>query len=152
MMKGMFTHARFAGPIFGTDLKHHDLFKVERTEGPPVYGEYILLPTPGSGDDFNIGIDLFGYVDRYNIANLHPDARKRFTAEECAAAETIIRAFFSDLDLFKEKFLPPAKCLGEVSFRPDWIAQERRDPLTVLWDAANSDDPIYLGDFLGDDV
>jgi hypothetical protein len=145
-----FTGVRFAGPIFGADLKHHDLFKVERTQGPPVYGEYVLIPVLGSEIEFNTGIDLFGYIDRFNLGNLHPGARKRFTAEECAAVEKVIRPFFSDPDIFKQKFLPPVKSLGGVSFRPDWII--RRPHLEVLWEAANSDDPIYLEDFLGDDV
>jgi hypothetical protein len=149
---GALMGTRFAGPVFGADLKHHDLFKVERTEGPPVYGEYFLIPVPGSETEFNIEIDSFGYVDRFNIGNHHPDARKRFTAEECTAVQKVIRLFFSDPNIFKEKFLPPARCLGDVSFRPDWIAQERLRRSWMFWANYNSDDPIYLGDFLGDDV
>jgi len=145
----VFTCVKFAGPMFGADLVQHDLFKVERTEGAPIYGEYFLIPVPDGSSDFNIGIRLFGYLDRFNIGNPHRHARQQFTVEECAAAEKVIHLFFSNPDIFNDRFLQPARASGGVSFQVDWIVQKHPEPAWLSFLPSNPDGPIYLGDFLG---
>jgi hypothetical protein len=102
----------------------HDLFKITRAAGPVVYGEYIFF-FGEDGNDFNVEMGPFGYTDPHDAGVLDPSFREDFSAEESSAAEQSIRSYFSNPAIFKERFLmPPARFLGDISFRPNWIVQK----------------------------
>ena len=109
-----FTNARieFAGFLNGADERPHYLFKIERAEGPSLYGDYTLAALE---DDrhFNVEIGPFGYVDQYDAGDLNPSRRQHFSAEDCLAAERLIRSFFQ-----------PLACLirGPYPGKPSWAA------------------------------
>jgi hypothetical protein len=89
------------------------------------------------GSDFNIEIGLFGYVDPYNVGDLHPQARKHFTDEEWLTIEELIRTYFlSKPDIFAKRFLPPARFVGGVTFRPNWIIHEGPEAESAVGGAA----------------
>jgi hypothetical protein len=54
----------------------------------------IFYVFPNNGYDFNIEVGVFGYVDRYNVGNLHPDGRQHFSTDESLAIEQLIRSYF----------------------------------------------------------
>jgi hypothetical protein len=113
----------FAGPVSGADEKPHDLFKIERTEGPVLYGDYIWAFLEDR-NHFNVEIGPFGYVDPEYAGDLNPTNRQHFSAEECAILEQLIRSFFSTPGVFKKQFIPPEFFLGGISFQPGWIIQK----------------------------
>ena len=122
----MFTNARVeaAGSTQGDDDRAHNLFKIVGTEGPALYGDYIYSFLE-NGNDFNIEIDLFGYVDYRYLGSPDPSKRQQFSAEEAAAAEQLIRSFFlSNPSIYGESSLK-ARFVGGVSFRPNWIVVKR---------------------------
>jgi hypothetical protein len=98
------------------------LFKITQSTGQVLYGNYIYAFAENE-NDFDIEIGLFGYVDPYATGDLHPAYRQHFTAEESSAAERLIRSYFLS-NSFDHGFLPPARFLGGVSFRPNWIVQK----------------------------
>jgi hypothetical protein len=123
-----FTNARmgFGGFLSGADEKPHDLFEIERTEGPILYGDYIFAFLK-DGNHFNVEIGLFGYVDPRYAGDLNPNSRQHFFPEECSAAEQLIRSFFSNPGVFDRKVLHREYFLGDISFRPGWIIQQSPD-------------------------
>jgi hypothetical protein len=116
-----FTNARVdkAGSTRGDDDGFHDLFKVVRTDGPVLYGEFKLLYME-NGNDFNIEIGPFGYLEYCYLGSSDPTRRLRFSAEEAATLEKLIRSAFLANQGFCNS-LPPARFMGGVTFRPDWI-------------------------------
>ena len=112
-----------AGATSGDDDRNHFLFKIERTSGAPVYGEYVYQFLDNKYD-FNVEIALFGYPDYRCLGS--PDSTKRhsFSAEEASSAQNLIRSYFlSDPPVYKQMFLN-ARFAGGVSFRADWIVRE----------------------------
>jgi hypothetical protein len=118
-----FTNARIesGGSTRGADDGAHTLFKIIRTDGPTLYGEYIYSFLE-NGNDFNIEINLFGYLESRHLGSRDPSKRQQFSAEEAAIAEQLIRSYFlSEPDIYRKAFRPPAKFVGGVTFRPKWI-------------------------------
>jgi hypothetical protein len=111
---------RFGGITRGMDEHVHDLIRIDRTEGPALFGEYKLL-FMANKSDFDVEIRSFGFVEHGTIGIR--DRQSAFSATECEAIERLIRSFFSNPDLFKEQFRPPARYLGGLAFKPDWIIQ-----------------------------
>jgi hypothetical protein len=113
-----------AGSVRGADEVGHDLFEIERDDGPPPLRRLYLRFSRPEKNDFNIEIGVFGYVDPYNVGNPHPKARHHFSAEESAAIEGLIRSYFlSNPPIYAQRHLVPG-FLGGVTFRPNWILQE----------------------------
>jgi hypothetical protein len=113
-----------AGVVQGADETGHNTFKIERGEDPPLYGDYFYV-FPNDGTEFNIEIGVFGYVDPNNIGNLHPAARQQFSAEESSTACQLIRSYFLSNPLIYTKRWPaPARFLGGVCFRSNWIVEK----------------------------
>jgi hypothetical protein len=123
-----FTNARigFGGALSGADQKPHYLFKIEGSDGPVLFGDYIFAYTEDR-NHFNVEIGPFGYVDPYYAGDLNPSSRRHFSAEECAAAEQLIRSFFSTPGVFDKRFLPREAFLGGIRFRPNLIIQGPHD-------------------------
>ncbi len=118
-----FTNARIesGGSTRGDDDRAHRLFEIIRTDSPPLYGEYIYSFLK-NGNDFNIEIDLFGYVEGRFIGSLESSRRQQFSTDEAGTAEQLIRSYFlSEPDIYRKAFRPPAKFVGGVTFRPKWI-------------------------------
>jgi hypothetical protein len=118
-----FTNARVesGGSTRGDDDRAHRLFKIIRADGSTLYGEYIYSFLE-NGNDFNIEIDLFGYAESRYLGSRDPSRRQRFSADEAATAEQLIRSYFlSEPDIYRKAFLPPAKFVGGVTFRPKWV-------------------------------
>jgi hypothetical protein len=113
---------RFGGITRGMDENVHDLIRIDRTEGPALFGEYKLL-FMANKNDFDVEIRSFGFVEHGTIGIR--DRQLAFSATECEAIERLIRSFFSNPDVFKKRFLPPARYLGGVAFKPDWVLQAR---------------------------
>jgi hypothetical protein len=111
----------------GADETGHRVFKVTRTEGPELYGDYFLVFDKANPNDYNIEIREFGYIDPTDCGG-PVDVRQQFSAEETATVEQLIRGLFSLPDIFKGKYLPPARFLGGSSFRPNWISQTASEP------------------------
>jgi hypothetical protein len=111
-----------AGHVRGADEIGHRVFKVTRTEGPELYGDYFEVFEKANPNDYNIEIREFGYVVA-NDLGARLDVRQRFSVEESTTVEQLIRALFSTPDIFKGRYLPPARFLGGVGFRPNWISQ-----------------------------
>jgi hypothetical protein len=72
-------------------------------------------------NDFDIEIRSFGFVEPGTIGLR--DRQLAFSATECQAIERLIRSFLSNPDVFKKRFGPPARYLGGVAFKPDWVLQ-----------------------------
>jgi hypothetical protein len=124
-----FANARVGsgGSVRGGDMLAHDLFKIEGPDGSTFYGDYTYIFLE-NGYDFNIEIDAFGYIDPQRVGSTDPAAREQFSAEECSAAEQLIRSYFlSEPDIYRKRFLPPARFAGSVSFQPNWIVQRPSD-------------------------
>jgi hypothetical protein len=117
----MFTNARVeeAGSTRGDDDGSHDLFKVVRSDGSVLYGEFKLLFME-NGNDFNIEIGLFGYLESRYLGSADPTRRLQFSGEEAATLEGSIRSAFLANQGFCN-FLAPARFTGGVTFRPNWI-------------------------------
>jgi hypothetical protein len=99
----------------------HDLFKIESPEIPTFYGDYIYSFLENEYD-FNIDIGVFGFVDPQRVGSSDPAAREQFSAEECLAAEHLIRSYFlSEPEIFKR--LLGGRFVGGMSFRPNWIVK-----------------------------
>jgi hypothetical protein len=109
------------GATSGDDDRNHFLFRIEGNQTtPPIYGE-VIYQFLENGHDFNIEIDLFGYLDYRFLGSPNPTKRLSFSAEEAATAESLIRSYFlSDPDIYRQKFLR-ARFAGGVTFRPNWI-------------------------------
>ena len=102
-----FTNARISdgGSTRGGDMSSHDLFKIEGPDGPTFYGDYIYSCLE-NGNDFNIDIGTFGYVDPQRVASSDPTAREQFSGEECSAAEKLILTrFLSEPDIYRKRSL-----------------------------------------------
>jgi hypothetical protein len=124
-----FTNASIdsAGTVGGADEAEHDLFKIEKGDGPPLYGDYFYI-FPNDEPFFNIEIGVFGYLDPYAVGDLDPTYRLHFTAEESEAVEQLIRSFFlSNPRIFTKRWPPPLRFSGGVSFRPNWIIRKDLD-------------------------
>jgi hypothetical protein len=113
----------FGGRLSGADEKPHSLFKIERTEGPVLYGEYVFAVAEDR-NHFNVETGPFGYIDRYCAGLVGPSIQQHFSAEECSTLEQLIRAFFSTPGVFDKSFIPRELFLGGISFRPNWIIRE----------------------------
>jgi hypothetical protein len=108
------------GDTSGDDDRNHMLFRIEGSGSPPIYGEYIYQFLENE-NDFNVEIDLFGYLDYHFLGSPNPSKRQSFSAGEASTAEGLIRSFFlSDPDIYRQSFLRP-RFAGGVSFRPDWV-------------------------------
>jgi hypothetical protein len=115
------------------DGRHHDAFKIERTEGPALYGDYLYV-FQDNGNDFNLEIGLFGYyevgwsghVGVHYFGDLDPNTRLHFSRAECAAAERLIRQFFADPANIL-RYSSSARFLGRTDFRPDWIIESSQE-------------------------
>jgi hypothetical protein len=116
---------RLGGITRGMDEKGHDLIRIDRTEGPALFGEYKLL-FMANKSDFDVEIRSFGFVEPGTIGIR--DRQLAFSATECEAIERLIRSFFSNPDVFKKEFRPPARYLGGLAFKPDWILQAPTKP------------------------
>ena len=119
-----FINARveLSGHTCGADDGAHWLFEIAGADEAPIYGEYIYAFYE-NGNDFNIEIDQFGFSDYRDLGHPDSEKRQRFSAEEAAAAEQLIRAYF----LSKPEVFPEyARALfrGGVAFRPKWILYE----------------------------
>lgn len=129
-----FTNARLepAGSVRGGDDDRHDIFKIERPGHPPLYGDYIYV-FPDQGDDFNVEIGVFGYLDMYAVGDLDPRYRQRLSPGEASTVEQLIRSYFlSDPPIYAKRFLmPPSRFLGGVSFRPNWLLLEQSEHESV---------------------
>jgi hypothetical protein len=112
-----------AGSFRGVDEAGHDLFLIQRTAGPILFGEYFEAPTGANENDFNIEIGAFGFANPENAGNPDPNARQRFSAEECSAAKQLIQSYFSNPSVVLDRWqsMPEVRFLGGVRFRPDWI-------------------------------
>jgi hypothetical protein len=86
-------HVQLAGIIRGGDEAGHLVFGITPQEGPPLYGEYFEI-FEENGNDFNIEIGMFGYVNDESVGTTHPYFRAAFPAEDCLAVERLIRSFF----------------------------------------------------------
>jgi hypothetical protein len=119
-----FKNARvqFVGSVRGVDDGGHDMFVVDRTEGPALYGEYFEVFGENK-NDFNIEVGAFGFTNKENAGNPYPSARQHFSAAECSSAQQLIQDYFSNSDVVMEKwqYTPSARFLGGVTFRPGWI-------------------------------
>jgi hypothetical protein len=111
----------FAGIVWDVDHTAHDVFKIERATEPALYGDYFLVSPTHDENEFNTEIGLFGYCGRLDVGSLDLTLRQQFSSEECQSIEQLIRSFFSKPGIFDDRFLPPIRCLGGVSFRPNWI-------------------------------
>jgi hypothetical protein len=117
------------------DERHHEAFKIERTEGPALYGDYIII-LQENGYDFNLEIGLFGYyavdwsglIGVYYFGDLDPAARLHFSRAECLSVQKLIRSFFSEPEVLLKKFLR-ARFLGRIDFRPDWIIESSNEQI-----------------------
>jgi hypothetical protein len=114
----------FAGVVWDVDHTPHDVFKIERAGEPALYGDYFLVSPSDNENEFNTEIGLFGYLGRLDVGNPDPTLRQQFAGEERQAVERLIRSYFSNPNVFDDQFLPPVRCLGGVSFRPNWIIQK----------------------------
>jgi hypothetical protein len=116
---------RLAGKVRGVDEKGHDVYIVDRTEGPALFGEYFEV-SPGENENhFNIEIGHFGFTNPESAGNPYPSARQGFSTEEVAAAQKLIQDFFSNPGVVMEvwQHTPEVRFLGGVRFRLDWIVQ-----------------------------
>ncbi|HEY4405238.1 MAG TPA: hypothetical protein VGN55_11400 [Xanthobacteraceae bacterium] len=113
---------RSVGMVRGVDEGGHDMFRVERTAGPFLYGEYFEVFEENE-NDFNIEIGAFGFTNEDNAGNPYPSAREHFSAEECSSAQELVQQYFSNPRAVMDKWegAPHARFLGGVRFRPDWI-------------------------------
>jgi hypothetical protein len=116
---------KFAGPCVGWDGKSHDVFILKADKDPDLRGEYIMVWAE-NGADYNLEFGEFGPFDERNFGNPDPKVRQHFTPDEASAIEQRLRSFANDPTTFQRKFTPPARFLGGVSFRPNWIL--KRDP------------------------
>jgi hypothetical protein len=116
-----------AGHVGGADDIGHWVFKIARTEGPALYGDYFEIFEKANPNDYNVEIHEFGYVIARHVGG-RLDVRQHFFTAECATIEQLIRSLFSAPDIFKGKYLPPARFLGGVSFRSNWISQTASEP------------------------
>jgi hypothetical protein len=107
------------GDTSGDDDRNHMLFRIEGNGSPPIYGEYIYQFLENE-HDFNVEIDLFGYLDYHFLGSTNPGMRQSFSTEEASTAEGLIRSYFSsDPEIFRR--ILGARFVGGVSFRPDWV-------------------------------
>lgn len=63
-----------------------------------------------------------GHLGVHYFGDLDSSARLQFSRAECVAAERLIRQFFSD-PANSLRHSGPARFLGRVDFRPDWIIE-----------------------------
>jgi hypothetical protein len=112
-----------AGSEGGVDGGGHLVFAVIKADDEVLYGEFFEVWTPENDRHFNIEIEAFGFTYQGNAGNAYPSARNHFSAEECAAAEKLIRSFFARPDVVMKTWqhMPGVKFLGGVTFRPGWI-------------------------------
>jgi hypothetical protein len=105
----------------------HLMFRVDRSEGPALFGEYFDV-FGGDGYDLSIEIGDFGFANRESAGSRHPLARAGFSAEECSSVKQLIQSYFSNPSVALETWrgVPDVKFLGDVRFRPDWIIVVRR--------------------------
>jgi hypothetical protein len=115
--------ARVAGTVRGgKDDGGHDTFEIQLGMHPGLYGE--LRPVWASnGNDFDIEILNFGYVDPRNVGNQHPDARRNFSALECEALEQMITNLLRRPEAQKDLlfFKAPARFIGGIRFARGWV-------------------------------
>jgi hypothetical protein len=113
------------GATSGDDDRNHFLFRIEGSGSPPLYGEYIHQFLDNK-KDFNIEIDLFGYLDYHFLGSPNPGMRQSFSTEEASTAEGLIRSYFSSEPEILRRMLG-ARFVGGVSFRPGWVV-DRKSP------------------------
>jgi hypothetical protein len=112
-----------AGATMEADDSDHSLFKIERTNGSPIYGEYIYQFLANE-HDFNVEIAMFGYSDYRYLGSRDPTKRQSFSADEASTAQDLIRSYFlSHPPIYKQSFLNP-RFTGNVSFRSDWVVKK----------------------------
>jgi hypothetical protein len=112
----------FAGVLNGRDEKVHYLIAVVRADGSELFGGYKHAWLK-NGNDFNVEIEPFGYVDRHDVGATK--RRLAFTAEECSAVAQLIWSFFSDPEVFKKGYDVGGNYLGNIACQPDWIIQQQ---------------------------
>jgi hypothetical protein len=117
-------HVIAGGDTSGDDDGDHHLFRIEGSGSPPIYGEYIYQFLENEYD-FNVEIDMFGYLDYHFLGSPHAKNRQSFSAEEASTAEGLIRSFF--LSDYRHTFLR-ARFAGGVSFRPGWVVVRDHQP------------------------
>jgi hypothetical protein len=87
-----------------------------------------------NGNDFNLEVGLFGYyevswsgvVGVHYFGDLDPNARLQFSRAECVAAARLIHQFLSH-PANVLRYSGPARFLGRVDFRPDWIIESNQE-------------------------
>lgn len=112
--------AKFDGVVRGCDEKGHHTFAAQLPGRDLHYGEFNFL-SEADKIHYNIVVLQFGFDDRNNVDNNHPNARAIFNPEEAASLERVISALMvSDI----KKPFPihdSGHFLGKVFFREGWL-------------------------------
>jgi hypothetical protein len=105
------------------DEKNHDLFAVQLSNRPLLFGEW-RPKFAANGDDFDVEIVFFGLVDRRDAGMLLPARRVVVDQAERVVVEKLIRSLVSNAEA-KAQTWPfnssRARFLGRIEFLPDWI-------------------------------
>jgi hypothetical protein len=114
--------AGISSPVRGGDESGHNTFVVQLPDGPPLFGEW-RSKWADNQNDFEIEIVRYGYLDRFNVDNLHPDARRKLSDKEQKIVRQLISSLFTNAEAqegISPFSLTRARFLGHVHFLPDW--------------------------------
>jgi hypothetical protein len=123
-MPTQFTNARVDsfGSVRGTDEAGHDVFKLVRSDGPTLYGEYFYNYPDPKVWNFDVEIGPFGYLDPRAMGDIDPAYREHFSPDEASAPEQLIRTYsLSNPPIYAKRNGPEARFLGGIRFRQNWI-------------------------------
>ena len=114
---------RFADVGRTWDERNHDLFLVQLSHRPLLYGEW-RPRFARNGDDFDVEIVFFGLVDPRDAGMSLPARRVTVDQAERLVVEKLIRSLISNAEA-KAQTWPfcskRGKFLGRIDFLPDWI-------------------------------
>lgn len=89
--------AGISGPVRGGDESGHDTFVVQLPDNPPLFGEW-RSKWAENQNDFEIEIVRFGYLDRFNVDNVHRNARRKLSYEEQKIVRQLVSSLFTNAE------------------------------------------------------
>jgi hypothetical protein len=115
--------ACFAGLVRGGDEAGHFVFQLRLPAFPDIYGEW--RPNWEANEiDFDVEIVTFGYLDRENVSNPNPGARRQFSADQKNIIQRLTTALFLSAEA-RQGIAPfsskKGHFLGRVRFRTGWL-------------------------------
>lgn len=115
--------ARFSGGIRGGDERGHDTVAVSL--GKNVYYGEIKRRFLKNGNDFDVEVVSFGYLDRGDVGDAPFDPRETLSRAEIEATQALILQLVKAGTSSKEKprilaEYPDAHFMGKVLFREGW--------------------------------